>query len=138
MAMSMLRHQFSALEAMTDARKRGLAFEDFVVGLFGAGHFDVRKNPGTARPRRTDVIATKVDETYLVECKWRTSRADVDDIDSLRSRLGRTSGATGVLISMPGFSGTAISEVAEHRNPDHRRQVLPLESAPDPGSAADR
>jgi hypothetical protein len=107
--------KLSAIEAMPDPRKRGLAFEGLIVELFSASHFEVRKNPGTARPRQTDLVATRAQDVYLIECKWRSSRADVADVDSLRSRMRRTHGAVGVLISMPGFSGTAISEVSDHR-----------------------
>ncbi|MEV4691352.1 restriction endonuclease [Micromonospora echinospora] len=111
-----LREQYEQIEAMTNPRRRGLAFEDFVADLFAASHFEVRKNAGSARPRQTDLLATRAGDTYLIECKWRSDRVDIDDVDSLRSRLRRTSGATGLLISIPGFSGTAISDVADHRH----------------------
>lgn len=121
MAAADLREQYEQIEAMTNPRRRGLAFEDFVADLFAASHFEVRKSAGAARPRQTDLLAIRAGDTYLVECKWRADRADIDDVDSLRSRLRRTSGAIGLLISIPGFSGTAISEVA-----DHRRQPILL------------
>ncbi|MEU1605547.1 restriction endonuclease [Micromonospora matsumotoense] len=115
MAAVSLREQYEQLAAMTNPRRRGLAFEDFVADLFAASHFEVRKNAGAARPRQTDLLASRAGDTYLIECKWRADRADIDDVDSLRSRLRRTSGAIGLLVSVPGFSGTAISDVADHR-----------------------
>jgi hypothetical protein len=110
-----LRGQYEQIEAISDRRQRGLAFEDFIVDLFAASHFQVEKNAGAARPRQTDLLAVRAGDMYLIECKWHSSRADVDGVDNLRSRLARTSGAIGVLISIRGFSGTAISEVAGHR-----------------------
>ncbi|MEU1840238.1 restriction endonuclease [Micromonospora chersina] len=116
MAATDLHEQYELIEGMTNPRLRGLAFEDFVADLFAASHFEVRKNPGAARPRQTDLLAARAADTYLIECKWRADRADIDDVDSLRSRLRRTSGAVGLLISIPGFTGTAISDVAGHRH----------------------
>ncbi|MEV4666070.1 restriction endonuclease [Micromonospora echinofusca] len=111
-----LQSALYALEVMADKAKRGRLFESLVADLFRANHFDVRLNAGAARPRQTDLLATRVSETYLIECKWRSARADIDAIDSLRARLRRTSGATGLMIGMAGFSGTAISDVADHRD----------------------
>jgi hypothetical protein len=121
LATAHLLEQYEWLQAMTTPRRRGLAFEDFVVDLFAANHFQVAKNAGAARPRQTDLLAIRAGDVYLVECKWRADRADIDDVDSLRARLSRTNGAVGLLISIPGFSGTAISDVA-----DHRRQPILL------------
>jgi hypothetical protein len=116
MATADLYEQYGRIEAMIDPQQRGRAFEDYVAALFAASHFEVTKDAGTARPRQTDLLATRAADTYLIECKWRAARADIDDVDSLRSRLRRTSGAVGLLVSNSGFSGTAISEVADHRH----------------------
>ncbi|MFI6132740.1 restriction endonuclease [Micromonospora sp. NPDC051141] len=116
MAASSLREQYEQIAAMANPRRRGLAFEDLVGDLFVASHFEVRKNAGAARPRQTDLLAARAGDTYPIECKWRSDRADIDDVDSLRSRLRRTSGAIGLLVSISGFSGTAISDVADHRH----------------------
>ncbi|WP_030491248.1 restriction endonuclease [Micromonospora chokoriensis] len=116
MAAADLYEQYSRIEAITDPQRRGRAFEDYVAALFAASHFEVTKDAGSARPRQTDLLATRATETYLIECKWRSARADIDDVDGLRSRLRRTNGTVGLLISNSGFSGTAISEVADHRH----------------------
>ncbi|MEV4536257.1 restriction endonuclease [Asanoa sp. NPDC049518] len=111
-----LREQFERLEEMQNSAERGREFENFVWALFIASHFEVIKDPGTASPRQTDLLALQSGDVYLIECKWRTSRADIADVDGLRARLGRTNkSATGLLIAMAGFSGTAISEVAGNR-----------------------
>lgn len=111
-----LQTALHALEGVADRAKRGRLFENLVADLFRANHFEVRLNAGAARPRQTDLLAIRLSEVYLIECKWRSARADIDAIDSLRARLRRTSGATGLMIGMAGFSGTAISDVADHRD----------------------
>jgi len=82
-------------------------------------HFTVIEDPQIAQPRQTDLIAVKLGERYLVECKWRTAAATIDDIDALRSRLERTSGdVTGVLVSMAGFTNEVkINAVQQRRQP---------------------
>ena len=104
------------LDSLTDRANRGRRFESLVADLFRANHFEVRLNPGSGRPRQTDLLATKLAEVYLVECKWRSTKADIADVDALRARLRRTSGAIGLMVGMAGFSGTAISDVADHRD----------------------
>jgi hypothetical protein len=98
------------------SQERGRALERLVAGILRDLQFEVRLNPRAARPRQTDLIATKGEDRYLIECKNLSRKADVDDVDSLRSRLGRTHGAFGLLVSMAGFSSTAISEVSIRRD----------------------
>lgn len=96
--------------------RRGTELERFVADLFRRYHFTVRLNAGTARPRQTDVLASLATETYLIECKWRSDKADIDDIDSLRARLRRTDrSVVGLLVSVSGFTGTALHDVGHDR-----------------------
>jgi hypothetical protein len=111
-----LNEQLKTLDEDTDKQGRGIRFERVIADLFRANRFEVKLNPDTAHPRQTDLIAVRGNDRYLIECKWRSSTADIDDIDAIRSRLRRTFGATGLLISMAGFSGTAISDVSAHRD----------------------
>jgi hypothetical protein len=116
-----LLDQPDALAQLSDPRKRGRALERVVADVFRQHHFFVIINPGVARPRQTDVLATRVTEHYLIECKWRAGKADIGDIDDLRSRLERTEpGVVGVLISMGGFAESVIESVQQHRG----RQIL--------------
>jgi hypothetical protein len=99
----------------TAARARQLV--RFVAELFRQHHFEVMVDPGVSRPRQTDVLAARGPERYLIECKWRSSKANIDDVDSLRSRLRRTTAHTvGILLSMSGFSGSVVSDVAQNRH----------------------
>jgi hypothetical protein len=105
----------AAVEQLEPIR-RGKALEHFVADLFRQDHFSVWPNAGAARPRQTDVFVSRTTETYLVECKWRSDKADIDDIDSLRARLRRTDrSVVGLLVSVPGFTGTAMKDVGDNR-----------------------
>ncbi len=107
--------RLDAIGRMKRADQRGRELERFVADMFRQYHFKVTLNAGVARPRQTDILAARVNEVYLVECKWRNDKANIDDLDSLRSRLRRTNdGVVGVLVSVPGFSGTVLHDV-EHR-----------------------
>lgn len=105
-----------SLAAISDPAKRGRALERYLAHRFRQHHFTVIVNPRAARPRQTDLIAVKLDERYLIECKWRMNPATINDIDSLRSRLHRTSpGVVGVLVSMNGFTEEVKIDVRYQR-----------------------
>jgi hypothetical protein len=58
-----------------------------------------------------------VTDIYLVECKWRNDAANIDDIDSLRSRLRRAdTRAIGILLSYNGFTTSVLAEVLANRS----------------------
>jgi Holliday junction resolvase len=108
--------RLDAIGAIGRADQRGRMFERYVADVFRQHHFKVTMDPKTARPRQTDVLAAKVHEVYLIECKWRSDKANMDDLDSLRSRLRRVDGAVvGILISYHGFTGTVLHDVEHFR-----------------------
>jgi hypothetical protein len=114
------------LRRLVDAnpQARGYGLEALVGRLFRRAHFRIDRNPGLARPRQTDLLAEGSGATFLIETKWRKQPATVADIDALRGRLDRSqSGVIGVLISLSGFTGTALTAVLERRD----RPVLLLD-----------
>jgi hypothetical protein len=112
--------------AEVSPQARGYGLEGLVGRLFRSAHFRTARNPRLARPRQTDLLAEGGGTTFLVETKWRKTRATVADIDALRGRLDRSqSGVIGVLISLSGFTATAITAVLERRD----RPVLLLDHA---------
>lgn len=77
--------------------------------------------PGTARPRRSDLLATRGDEQYLIETKWRKDSANIDDVASLFDRLyAAPSSVIGILVSYSGFSNEVLNRVIE----ESQRPVL--------------
>ncbi|WLS44775.1 restriction endonuclease [Micromonospora profundi] len=111
-----MRKVLQAAQDMPDAARRGRELEAITADLFRRDHFRVQLNPGAARPRQTDLIAIKVTDIYLVECKWRSDKANIDDIDALRSRLRRAdTHAIGILLSYRGFTEPVLAEVLANR-----------------------
>lgn len=112
-----LKQAFDRLAKMPDEHARGPQFEALIQRLFERSRFHVRRDAGAARPRQTDLFATRGETELLIEVKWRKDRSDIADIDSLRRRLDRTAGhVVGVFFSMGGFTAEAVKEVQEHRD----------------------
>lgn len=104
------------LKGLKSAHKRGYRFQDYVRTLFAKEHFKVTMNAGGAAPRQTDLMASRAEVTYLVETKWQKEPVDIDDIDSLFTRLGETAASViGVFVSWSGFTSGAIDRVRQKR-----------------------
>lgn len=105
------------LQLLPDPARRGLALEQYVARTFRVRHFTVILNARAASPRQTDLLAVKLDDRYLIECKWQNKPATIEDVDALRARLSRTRpDIVGVLISMEGFTNTATDDVQARRH----------------------
>lgn len=114
---SALPKEFESLKQRTDAHRRGLDFQPFVGRMFQAQHFRVEKKARAAKPRQVDLFATRGDEVYLIETKWRKDPANIDDIDSLFTRLDAVPPAvTGLLVSYAGFTDEVLQRVKERSN----------------------
>lgn len=108
-----LQRQLEQLEEHESPQQRGYEFEAFVAALFRREHFEVVPDPGTAAPRQTDLLAKRVNDVYLVEVKWRSDSANIDDVDSLFSRLRDSPPAVGVMVSFNGFTEGAVNRVEQ-------------------------
>jgi Restriction endonuclease len=112
-----LAETYEELAAERNAQARGIAFEALVARLFEQARFKVDVNPRTARPRQSDLLAHSGRDTYLVETKWTKAKATVADVDSLFRRLDDTPPSiVGVLVSVSGFTKTAINRVEAQRS----------------------
>lgn len=108
---------YQELKVSGEPQARGAALEQLVAQLFRGARLAVDMDVGAARPRQTDLVARSTQgKMYLIETKWRATAADIDDLDSLRSRLARAPSAIGVLVSIGGFSSTVIGDLATHRD----------------------
>jgi len=102
---------------VANPQARGLGFEVLVERAFRGAHFRVERNPGMARPRQTDLVAVGGGSIFLIEAKWRRSRATIDDVHSLVTRMSLAPpGVVGVLISMSGFTRPAVKTVGGRRD----------------------
>ena len=112
-----LLDELRRLREDTNAKRRGYGLEELVARLFRGAHFRVELDAGIAKPRQTDLVAEGGGHVFLIETKWTARRAGNAEIDSLRARLGNAqSGVIGVLLSVSGFTGSAIGAVETHRD----------------------
>ncbi|MCW2992561.1 MAG: hypothetical protein JWQ18_56 [Conexibacter sp.] len=112
-----LHDRFEELKGdRTDRQGRGREFESVVAELFDRAGYDVVVNPGAAKPRQTDLHASRRDEAYLIEVKWREADIGSPDVDDMRMRLTRQpSNVIGVIVTMAGVADSAVREVEQHR-----------------------
>ena len=103
---------------MTQSKKAppGQALELEVLKLLEGAGFRAHRNARVANPRQTDILAQGNDLTLLVEVKDRKRIVDISDIDSLRSRLNRTTPEViGVIFTTSAISRPAIKEIESNR-----------------------
>jgi Holliday junction resolvase-like predicted endonuclease len=94
----------------------GQALELEVLELLKGAGFRAHRNARVAKPRQTDILARGNDMTLLVEVKDRKHSLDTNDIDSLRSRLNRTTpDVIGVFFTTSSISRPAIKEIESNR-----------------------
>jgi sRNA-binding regulator protein Hfq len=114
---SALPNEFESLKNRTDAHRRGFDFQPFVGRIFQAQHFRVEKRARAAKPRQIDLFATRGDEVYLIETKWRQDPANSNDIGALYSRLEDVpSSVVGILVSYAGFTDEVLQKVQQKSN----------------------
>ncbi|MFE2565912.1 restriction endonuclease [Streptomyces mirabilis] len=109
---------FKRLGALSSAHKRGYRLEVLLEQLFRRAHFRVDRNAPIAKPRQTDLVARYGDTWYLIEAKWHNEPADIDVFDTVRSRMERaaSSAVVGVIISVNGFTESAVEDLRVRRD----------------------
>ncbi len=116
-----LLEKFEQLLDSEQAQKRGYSFEVLLSELLRSSGFRVHRNPKTARPRQTDLIAECGSTFFLIETKWKKKALGSNDIDDLRKRLERVSpDVIGCIFSVSDFSKPALDEVVR----DRTREIL--------------
>jgi hypothetical protein len=120
-----LRARLEALRGVSSSpHRRGRDFEKIVAEIFARAGFDVVVDPGAARPRQTDVYASRGSDAYLIETKWQINPAGSPDVDEMRSRLGRQPpGVVGVLVTIAGITEEGLREIERQRE----RPILVVE-----------
>jgi len=111
------KDDFQRLWDLKNPAERGLAFEELFCRLLFKSGFTVHKNPGTARPRQTDVLAEFGDDAFLFEIKWLGRKVDIEAIGQIRDRLDRApKGTVGCICSASGFTESLIRDVEQRRS----------------------
>lgn len=111
---SPLLGEYHRLRDRTSAQRRGYELQALVGRILGSSHFKVETKSRAARPRQVDLFASRGDTVYLIETKWRQKKADVDDVDSLYTRLDAVpSHVIGLLVSHAGFTAPVLDRVRE-------------------------
>lgn len=93
-----------------DLSARGHRFEDFIAKRFMLCADEVHTRQSTGR-EENDILVRYGDVIYVISCKWTRKRVGAEAIRSLRHRVSTRPGAIGILISMSGFTRTAMEEV---------------------------
>jgi hypothetical protein len=104
------------LHASSDPHQRGPDFELLLQKLFRLNGFEVERDPAIARPRQTDLLARRGERLLLLEAKWQRDPIDIDDLDSMESRLRRAPRSTvGCYFSMSTYTQEALDRAASLR-----------------------
>jgi hypothetical protein len=91
----------------------------------------VNRRPYVVNGRQIDGSITVSGTTYLVELKFTREQAGAPNIDTLNKKVSSKADNTmGIMVSMSGYSSTAVSEASGPRTPlllfDHRHIYLAL------------
>src|SRR5579872_5835286 len=109
--------EFQRLWDSKNPEKRGIAFEELFCRLLFKSGFVVHKDPESAKPRQTDLLAEYGDEAFLFEIKWLERRLGIDAVPQIKDRLGRAAtGTIGCLCSASGFTEGLIKDVEDLRS----------------------
>jgi hypothetical protein len=102
-----------------------------------------RRRPYVANERQIDGSITVSGTTYLIELKFTQVQAASPDIDTLLKKVNdKADNTMGIMISISGYSTTAISQASGPRTPlllfDHRHLYLALVGGQAFGEIVDR
>ena len=112
-----LKDEFQRLWDSKEPEGRGLLFEDLFCRLLFKSGFVVHKDPASAKPRQTDLLAEYGNDTFLFEIKWLRRKVDIAAVAQMNDRLSRTAkGTVGCICSASGFTEGLISDVEQHRS----------------------
>ena len=94
-------------------------------------HEVVNRRPYVSNGRQIDGSVTVDGTTYLVELKFTREQSGATDIDSLHKKVtSKADNTMGIMISISGYSSTAISEASGPKTPllllDHNHIYLLL------------
>jgi hypothetical protein len=125
-----LADRLNSLSTELGKQDAGYAFEGWFYDLLD--YFEVvNRKPYKVQGRQIDGSVTVDGTTYLIELKFTTNQSDAPDIDIFRSKvLSKADNTMGIMVSISGYSGVAVSEASRDKTPllllDHRHLYLLL------------
>lgn len=137
-----LEARLKTLAGKLGTQEAGYAFQDWFYDL--VDFFEVpNRRPYKVAGRQIDGSITVSGTTYLVELKFTTEQAGSTDIDSLLKKVNdKADNTMGILVSMSGYSGVAVTEASGRKTPlllmDHRHVYFLLASSATLGELVDR
>lgn len=112
-----LSSRLTELSGDLGTAEAGRAFEDWFYNLMQFSEIAARR-PYVSDGRQIDGSITLGDTTYLVECKFTSEQCGATDIDTFRAKVEKVADNTlGILVSISGFSTTAVSEASGKKTP---------------------
>jgi hypothetical protein len=108
--LAFLRLRLYALEAETDAQRRGLQLEQLLYDLFRFFDLDPR-GPFVLRGEQIDGAFSFDTDDYLLEARWRRQQAAPADLAVFQHKvMSKTHRTSGLFVSMSGFTTAAVEK----------------------------
>jgi hypothetical protein len=109
---SKLQYRLDALHPSVGTQHGGYDFQEWFYDLLDFCEIQNRR-PYMSAGRQIDGSLTFDGTTYLIELKFTAGQASATDVDSLRSKVDdKADNTMGVMISISGYSGVAISQAS--------------------------
>jgi TolA-binding protein len=122
--LELLAQRLAELARQMGSQEAGYGFQTWFYDLMDFYEV-VNRRPYSAAGRQIDGSITVSGTTYLVELKFTQDQAAAPDVDSILAKINdKADNTMGIMLSMSGFSGPAVSQASGRRTPlllmDHR------------------
>ncbi|AIE84557.1 hypothetical protein OP10G_1189 [Fimbriimonas ginsengisoli Gsoil 348] len=95
--------------------RRGYALEDILSQIARNEGWEVRTRDRSASGEENDLVISRHRDIWIISCKWTKARASDVELRDLVARVSRRSSLRGILVSMAGFSESAIRNASNGR-----------------------
>jgi hypothetical protein len=112
-----LKERLAELSKSLGTQAAGYAFQDWFYDL--VNFFEVmHRRPYVISGRQIDGSITVEGTTYLAELKFTRDQAGAPDIDTFLKKVdGKADNTMGIMVSMSGYSSTAVQEASGRKTP---------------------
>jgi hypothetical protein len=122
--------RLTVLAPQMGSQAAGYAFQTWFYDLMDFYEI-VNRRPYSVAGRQIDGSITVSGTTYLVELKFTREQVAAPDIDSILAKINdKADNTMGIMVSMSGYSGPAVSQASGRRTPlllmDHRHVYVCL------------